>query len=349
MRLTYLLILISSISLVITSIVNYYFVDLLNLIAFGIGIVSLIFGIVIEISNRKSNQISLDENRIQHLQIINEISNKDEENKYIIEKNKQLEKSNTKLQQLMERVTFQLKEEHLDKNELLRKIDSPLYALLVYKSQEIDTIGTKSKPLREKIMFEAGFKFIKGSRGAYILSPSKVPPFKTRDEIDNWIKQNILEKIPKSMRYVIAYISLIDLRFTFSIKNDNLTKKYELLFDVISSEELLNISQGLTYLQNKKKLSIKDIINIPNLYFLSDKTSLSYEEKMKLHDNNHIIITNIEKKINKSINTKDIAEMDILILKEGMNDIISLSDDDLNTIKINAQFWVDFLENKKEN
>lgn len=356
MNVKYLLIIVGFGSAALTLILSVIYPSSLTALSFLLSLFSVAMGLILAKESAKQTELLQDENREQHLDIINKIEESvkgPQKASYYQKrlaksekKTSKLEAANLKLRQLMERVSFQLKKEHLSKNSLLKRVDKPIYALLLFKGQEIDMNRTKAKPLRDKILPGLGFKFIKGSRGLYLLPPSRLPSFKDRPDLEHWIKNNIYSSIPKNFRYIIPYITLIDLRFTFSKKEDKLSKKYDLLLDAISSEELLTFSEGLSYLQRKKKLSLQDLINIPNFLFWSDNTSLSPKEKEKLTESNDKIVELIQKDLNREVFTKDVPDLETERLYEHMSKFVSITKEDVIAIKENAKFWVDLLEKK---
>jgi enoyl reductase-like protein len=115
----------------------------------------------------------------------------------------------------------------------------------------------------------------------------------------------------------------------------------------LDAEELITFSEGLTYLQKKKNLSIKDIIEVPNLFFLSDNTFLTLEKKKLLREKNEEIIKDLEKRYEKEIFTTDFSEMDSKTLYEIIRRYVNITLEDVEIIKSNAQFWIDFFKNKK--
>lgn len=348
MKLSYILIIVGGLSSILSLILFNYFKIYLNIFGLFLSLTSLGIGFIWEYQNRKTSQLSLEENRAQHLQIIEKIEKHEGTIRKQNKKTSKLESINTKLKQLANKITIELQKEHLSKDNLLRRIDKPVYALLVHKTEEIDANNKKNKPLRDIILPSLGFKYVKGCRGLYVLTPSFLPSFKDRKELEKWINIKIINQIPKNLRYVTSFISLIDLRYTISIQKDRLTKKYDTtLIDSINAEELINFSEGLNYLQKKKTLSIKDIIEIPNLFFLLDNTMIKLEDKENLKQKNEEIIAKIEEQVEKEIYTKDFPDLDNEFLYSILKNYADVSLKDIETIKSNAKFWIDLFSNKQ--
>ncbi len=346
MKLSYVLIIVGILSILLSSISFGYFNQYTNLVGLALSFASLIIGIIWEIENRKFAQLSLDENRLQHLDIINKI---DTYEKQITQKQGEVDKltiSNTKLKQLMNKISNEIKKEHLSKEKIIKRISKPIYGLLLFKGHELDKDGSEAKPLRDNILPSLGFNHLTGCKGTYLLPPSKLPPFENKQDLEKWISKNIYDKIPSNFRYVIPYIQLIDLRFNFSKKKDDLTKKnYGTILDSVNVEDLLNFTESLNYLQKKKSISLKDIIEIPHVFFLADNTSLSKTDLETLKQNDENIIKALEKKIGAEIFTKDFVKIEDNILKTVIEEHIHISNDDIKIIKQNAKFWVDLIDN----
>lgn len=340
MRLSKILIIGGISGLIITGISYMYFSEYIGLVGVFLSAFSIIIGLLINKQSEQTAQLIIDENRAQHVQIIEKVEKADK-------KNTKLENKNTKLRQLMNKVTSLLRKEHISKEELIERIDKPLYALIFFKGQEINMGKGKDKPIRDEILPKLGFKYLKGCRGFYILPPSRMPELNNRKEIEDWLDKNIFYKIPKTYRYIIPAISLVDLRFSFSKRKDKLSKRYEMLMDFISPEEMLTFSEGLSYLQMKKKISLNDLIELPNIAFLSENTSLDLEAIEKLAEQNKNIMDELQKQIKKEIFTRDIPLIDSKLLLDTLNKFVKIRKEDIEIIKNNAQFWVDFFKNNE--
>jgi hypothetical protein len=347
MKSSRILIVASIIALALSGWFFYQFSPYLNFINLTLAILGVVLGIIWDRENKKDQTEFRDENRLQHLQLLESLQEKTRLEmlaKNEQDRSKELEVANSKLQQLMRRVSVQLKDENISKEHILQHLDKPLYVLLLNKSHEASLDRSDVKPLRDKILPSLGFRYIKGSRGMYVLPPSQLPSFRNRNELDSWIEQNIKGAMPAKFRYILAFISLVDLRYTVTIKADTLSKKYETLLDTIKAEELLTFNEGLTYLQKKKHLSLKDIIHIPNFFFLSEGTSLPMESREKLLHSNEQIIKRITTILQRETKTEDVASISDNNLSEILSSIIKINEADIQKIKDNAHFWSDFLK-----
>jgi len=342
MKYSTLLILLGLISVLFSLILFFYFNPYLNFIFLFLSIITIILGFIWKREADLTTNLNLSENRIQHNQIFEKIEESEIKVSNKIEKIRKSEVTETKLTQLMGRVSIELQKEKFSKELLLRKIDAPIYCLLFHKTEEANLKNAKLKSLRDDILPSLGFRFIHGSRGVYILPPSYLPAFKNKKDIEEWIKKKIIKKIPKNHRYIFSFIVLIDLRFSISIKNDSLTKKrYDTLIEVINPEEILNFSEGLSYLQKKRNMSIRDIINIPNFFFLSDNTSLNAEKREIVKEKNEEIKKAIESELKREIFTEDIPMISSQSLFQAINNYVPVYLEDIEVIKLNAKFWLD--------
>lgn len=326
-------------SLILSFLLNLYYPNYLIILSFSISIFSIILGFILHKDSEKTNQKNLDENRVQHLQIINTIENYEKIYSEQKKTNLELSTKNSKLRQLMNKVTSELSKENIAKEQLLRRVDKPIYSIVLMKSQEQHK-DNNIKYLRDTLLPQIGFKHLKGSRGIYYLPPSLTPDIINRIDLNKWIKENIYDAIPTETRYIFSFIQLVDLRFCFSKKEDKLTKKeYDLLIDAITPEELINFNEGLELLQKKKSLSIKDIIKIPRITFLLDGLQIDAITIETIKQNEQEIIKNIESKINKKIDLFDLLDVSEDIIINSLNKYKVFSINEIKIIKNNILFW----------
>ncbi|MDD5193773.1 MAG: hypothetical protein PHF67_04290 [Candidatus Nanoarchaeia archaeon] len=340
-----ILIVISIISILISLEIIIDFSSYIGVIGLALSIGTIILSFYWRYEDNQRENWDIDERRLHTLNIIETIEDSEKNLESKIDKNEIME---SKVNQLMEKISQELHNEHINKEFLLRRLDRPIFCLLVHKTEEDNIKDHKLKSIRDSILPKLGFRGLKLSRGIYILPPSKMPPLRNKEELDQWINKKILKRIPRNHRYIFSFIALIDLRYVISIKEDKLTKKnYETLLEVINPEELITISQGLKYLQTKKNISFKDLINLPSLSFLSDNTSLDLKNRELLKQNNDIIIEDIERDLKKEIFTENIVRMDEEFLQNKIKKYLEINMEDIKIIKFNARFWMEILKNKK--
>ena len=114
MKLSNILVIAGINGIILTIILSKYLPSSINLLSMVISLFTAIMGIVLEYDNRKKSQLHIEETRVQHSQIIKTIEKKDVELRKRYDKTLELETSNTKLRQLMNRVSLQLKKEHMN-------------------------------------------------------------------------------------------------------------------------------------------------------------------------------------------------------------------------------------------
>jgi hypothetical protein len=237
----------------------------------------------------------------------------------------------TGLEKIVSKINETLKKEHISKDELINKIDSPQYVLMIQKYNE------PPKEIQDKLL-EYGFKTF--GYGIYLLPPVKARELgvKADFDIDKWIDQKLLKELPKTYKYIINFAAIVDLRHMTSKRN--IVEKARTYMDVLEPEDLVSPEEIALYLKNKKNISIKDVIQIPNLIFLVDDFAIDLEDYNVLKEHNDEILIDIKKKINaKDIKTTDLATINEDTVEEVLSKYTKKPKEITKMIVRNAKFW----------
>ena len=271
------------------------------------------------------------------------IKDYEKRNKELIEKHRLLEKKRVdlffekkELGEIIEKINFTLKTENISTEKIIEELDTSINALLLMKTSE--DIGSKRRILVKNID-KLGFKHI--DKGVYVLPPVKTPKLKNNEELDTWIKKNILKGCPKKYEYIIEFASIIDLKKTHNIRNvPTYRRKGRTIFEVLSIEDILPVREALKYLKFKKNISLFDIIELTSFSFLVEEYNCSKKDYESLKKNNENILNNIKKELDVTeLKTTDLATVDNLILYKSLDDYVSKPLDIAKMIKENASFW----------
>lgn len=301
-----------------------------------------VFGLIYPIYKEYLDQKSQRRDKFQRLfdkeEIISNSNRNTEKVQKEIKKNVIKRKKVDKLKLFLGKLQTELLKENISKEELISNIHSNENAILIFKPQELDTNRSKNVKLIKERMIDLGFKPI-GS-GVSILPPALTPNFlRNKKDLDNWVDKNLLFDLPEDYRFILSFVMIIDLKLTTSRKKDEISWKKE-IYEVLDVSELYSIDDTIDYLIKKKNLSIKDIINIPSFYFLSDNTDISLEDRNKLEKKDIIIIKNLKKRLEvDELKLLDIIKIEKHILKDELEKFVKVTNKDIDKIITNAKFW----------
>jgi hypothetical protein len=322
---------------IVGSIILYYFSrQLVGIVLFVIGILSFILQFK-KPENHNNEELerlgNLYDRNIEKMQA--EFGSKEE--KMVLEKRKtekelkKIKKHASGMERIVSRINETLKKEHISKEELIMKIDSPQFILMLQKYNE------PPKEIQNRLL-KSGFKTF--GYGIYIL-----PPVRARElgisadlDIDKWVDNNVLTGLPNDYKYIINFAAVIDLRHMTAKRKMVVRPKTYL--DILEPEDLVNPDEIASYLKNKKNISLKDIIQIPNFAFLIDEFSIDKEDYNALKMHNDKILTDIKKKIgNGEIKTTDLSTIAETTLNEVLKNYVKNPEIISKMIIKNAKFW----------
>jgi len=254
-----------------------------------------------------------------------------EKSKADSEKEKAIKEA-TGLKKILSRVNETLSKEHISKEDLIDKMKENQYTILIQKHNE-----SIEKTIRDRL-YSLGFKHI--NSGIYIL-----PPVKAREwgvdgnfDLDKWLKTKLLLNLPKDYKHMINFVSIIDLKKTTA--RNNLVKRSRTYLDVLEPADLIEPERLIEYLKDKKNISIKDIIQVPNLLFLVDEYAVNKKDYESIKRHNDEILISIKNKIHlDEIKTADLATIDEETLKEALENYTNKPTEISSMIIRNAKFW----------
>jgi hypothetical protein len=328
-------IIIGAVLFVLGFLLGYYPSSIIGILIDFLGIIAFIYDYF-----NKRNQKQKD---MQFLKNQRKMVSLQEKTKQEVERVESIVLEEFKSHKILERIRSSLSGT-VSTEELVNEFDHPLYALMMYKWGEPD-----DKLIRNKL-FELGFVDI--SSGIKILPPSRMPypPLKTKQHVEKWIRQNILDLLPSDYKYSIVFAQLVDLRKTYVEKYapKEWAQRFRgfTLFDKLTWDELFSPDFLYKSLTKKFHVSIEELIVE---YF-----PFSFLISKYLNEKEKRIILPQTKKINKEleqtfglskIKLHDFASMDIVKLTEVLEKIgLSEPKEVAQNIVNEANQWKIFLE-----
>ena len=334
--------LILGIIILVISGILYFFINQkwISYISFMIGVLGIVISII---KSRKDDGI-----KEEYQKIIEDYKNKYNEE---LSKSKELQKHNERitydkfeLKKFLTKVNETIQRENISKEELIRNITTTLKAIVFFKTSE-DT--TKKRALfYNEVYPDMGIYSIRS--GLSIVPPKRVPQDMPNAKIIDWFKKEIEKRVPKDYEYNIPFVSVINLNNTKSFKRLQKFRKIQFSFlDKIPFSELAPTKEIMNYLQKKKNLSTKDIVEIPNIAFLIEDYLVSKSDIESIKKNNQKIIDELKKQTNSSeIKTTDLSTINKDILKNVLKKYVSDEEKCANRIIENGKFWKSYFENR---
>jgi len=217
---------------------------------------------------------------------------------------------------ILDRIRKSLKGK-LTTRDIINELDNPLYALIIHKWGEPD-----EKLIRDRL-YSLGFKDL--GQGVKILPPAKMPNgLRTREDIKEWLKRNVLRDLPQHYKYSITYATLIDLRNVYADKSAPKEWAHrfrgQTIFDRLSWDELFPPEFIRKTIKRKLKVSIEELINeyLPLPFLLS--RYLGGEDLKKVLKDREAIIEDIGKTFNLDrVLLVDFADMNSHILSKVLS------------------------------
>lgn len=198
----------------------------------------------------------------------------------------------------------------LSTEELVKEFDNPLNALIIYKWGE----PPGRKLIRDRLA-QLGFKDI--GAGLKILPPSRMPypPLKDGKDVENWMKRNVLNSLPKDHKYTVVLSQIVDLRKVYATKYApkewfDRFRGYT-LFDKLSWDELFPIEFIRKVLRKKTHVSVEELVveHFPFSFLIS--RFLSDEELDRVLSKRDKIIRDLKKAFNlEKVTLMNFADMD---------------------------------------
>ncbi|MFA7708352.1 MAG: hypothetical protein WCX73_05365 [Candidatus Pacearchaeota archaeon] len=303
------------------------FAKWINLITFGFTIFAFIY------NNWKSKKGENLEKVEKKLQIIIE---QQEDKNTSKDKLKELEKERNEIEASLQEVNIKLNEEKISKEELIKDLKDDMEVVLLIKHAE----GNKDepKPIKDSLK-NRGFRSV--NYGMYILPPYLSPHFKETEEMNKWVTQNILKKIPEDHRYKMS-IMFVDLkRVLVKEQGENHMKS---IIEKLDFTDLVRLERLSHFIKKKKNISIMDIMQIPHILRLIEVGHFGYNDKKMVSENEKKIFEDISNQLGTDeLKTKDISK----ISKEDLVKILDkyqirnkemIAKDIIN----NSKFWGQF-------
>lgn len=329
--------------ILIVSGISYFYLgqERISFITFIAGILSIflsLYQLHQDYQGRKINEDIINDYKIRYEEQLNKA-------KKLTGEKEKTAFENSELKKFLDKINETLQEENISKEELIEEIDTPLRSLILVKTSE--DISNKRYILRGKTLPELGFKHL--DKGIYLLPPKKTPNVKSREDLENWIKMKFKDYVNDDYEYAIQLATPIDLRKTFYERNlPPYRKKGKTVLDVFSADELIPTNQIIKFLNDKKNISSRDIIELPNIRFLVEDYFIERNDLEILKSSNDKILDEIKKALKiEEIKTTDLATVEKGLLSNILKKYnVSEPEKIAERIKDNATFWKSYFEHR---
>jgi hypothetical protein len=226
---------------------------------------------------------------------------------------------NIKLSNIVDNIGITLNNEQISTDDLIKNLKTPLRAIFFMKTSE------KTKDyFRNKVYDNIHSYGIR--KGVNIIPPRYIDQDKTDEEILEWFFKEIELYVPENYEYNIPFALVVNIAsigshdsiaYEHSKSHFNWTTK-------VPPQDIAPPNILVKYLAGKKNISLKDIIEIPNIMFLIDELQITLADKITLEKNSNKIVNAIKKQVGSdTLKTTDLAtfkEIDLMLILQE-NDI----------------------------
>ncbi|MDH3353568.1 MAG: hypothetical protein OEL87_03910, partial [Nanoarchaeota archaeon] len=230
--------------------------------------------------------------------------------------------------EILNNLRILLKKENIDVQKTIKKFDSPVWSIFLYKfgEQPLREKEKLPKKLSEHITKNLNFEIIANS--FYFLPPNKMPTIKEDFNIEKWTKKNIINKLPKKIPYNLKWVSLVDLRNVYAYKS---TEYGDTVFDILLKKDR-NFLDNLLLKADPRKINFK---KISEDWKLVDIVTLEIDNKVfnKIKKENGSILEAINCK-----NVSEIGRVEKKYLKNKLQEILEeeVSEELIDNIRENS-------------
>jgi len=250
------------------------------------------------------------------------------------------------LKRMVDNIGVTLVKENISKEDILKNITNPLKAIIFLKYWE--DLDKKRYIIRDKIYPKIHAYHIKG--GLRIIPPAYVPQDKSNPELIKWFKKQINDNVPLNYEYNIPLVCPVNLTDINAFKN--LNKRFERghfdWLENVPAKDIAPTDMLINYLETKKNISTRELIDIPNIMFLVDDNQISLEDKSILENKSNKIIDDIKNHLQiQDLKTTDLANIDDKELTIILSDNNVKRPLNVSTMLINnAKLWKIVLDRK---
>lgn len=230
--------------------------------------------------------------------------------------------------EILSNLRILLKKENIDVQKTIKKFDTPVWSIFLYKfgEQPLREKEKLPKKLTEHITKKLHFEIIANS--FYFLPPNKMPTIKEDFSIDKWAIKNIINKLPKTIPYNLKWVSLVDLRNVYAYKS---TEYGETIFDILLKKDK-DFLDKLLLKADPRKINFK---KISEGWKLIDIITLKIDKKLfgKIKRKNDLILNEINCE-----NVSKVGSVEKKYLKDKFQEILEeeISDELIDNIRENS-------------
>ena len=230
--------------------------------------------------------------------------------------------------EILNNLRILLKKENIDVQKTIKKFDSPVWSIFLYKFGEQPRYEKEKLPKKLLEHLTNNLKFERVANSFYFLPPNKMPKIKEDFNIEEWTKKNIISKLSKSIPYNLKWISLVDLRNVYAYKS---TDYGETIFDILLKKDR-NFLDNLLLSADPKKINFK---KISEGWRLVDIITLQIDKKLfsKIKRKNDLVL----KELNCN-NVSEIGRVERKYLKTKLQEILEedISDELIDNVRENS-------------
>lgn len=252
------------------------------------------------------------------------------------------EKEKDEYQKLLNKVSYTLQVKNISKADILAKFNKRLRIIVLHKNIE----NSVEHIIRDEFYPHIGAVHIHG--GTCVIPPNRIDQKKSDQEMLEWFKVELDNFISEDYMYNLSLIAVVDLRSIVTYHNGTEFSRYKKTYhDALEIDEILTLREIETFLYTEKNISSREIIDIPSLVFLTDKSEVPLTVYNNIEKHNREIVKSLEQNLGlENIKTTDLATVNNNDLKTAIEEHLDDSSGAEQSITDNAKFWSDYFARK---
>lgn len=235
-----------------------------------------------------------------------------------------------KTTKIITRIKETMKQKNISAQQLIEKLDKPLYSIILQKYNE---------PHGQKKIVEilSNLGFVTSGQGVYILRPINNAGINNTTNVYKWVDQNVVNKLPPDYKFIIKFAAIVDLRKVASFQRKVIhTKTVDAVLDI---DDLLSIKNII--IETDKIISLKKVVEESDLGFLIN-SGIPENELENIKTNSQNIISALEKTNGKKISLINICAVQKDQLEKALQPYCSEQTVVATNIQDNSRFWQNF-------
>lgn len=230
--------------------------------------------------------------------------------------------------EILNNLRILLKKENIDIQKTIKKFDSPVWSIFLYKFGEQPRYEKEKLPKKLLEHLTNNLHFERVANSFYFLPPNKMPTIKEDFNIEKWTEKNIINKLSKKIPYNLKWISLVDLRNVYAYKS---TDYGETVFDILLKKDR-NFLDNLLLSADPKKINFR---KISEGWKLVDIITLQIDKRLfgKIKRKNDLILDKVS-----CDNVSEIGRVEKKYLKDKLQEVLEeeISNELIDNIRENS-------------